>query len=1725
MMLQRFCLSETVSARMNSNRHVAGKSVLQNELIGDLEVEFGGLPDAAEDLPLTELSNAVNADNTPGKTSTQLVARMISTKMPSGFTQKTCSKYLETRWGLGERRRQHVLLEAVLSEPSSRLPSEDAAQAFLDHCCELYASRLVLNLGPASSGSGPESPVALDPEAMNALSKKQNQYLTKQLHVLASHLNVDLSSAAKGRETVLHEASTMNARLDLWRSEFGDRFIDGARPSFSGRKARAYDSWWNWIRIDLTELYHRALLGKLTLANIGQTSQYQRLLNRATPELLRFVQGHILEGTPDVAKGLAYTPVQPFFESLADELRRAASRNPVFRALGSPTAPRTAVDEKGNVSYSEAPRPGAGSMVQYVTNLAGSLLYSSAKMSIGHKKILSLTRPKQLPYLQLKRGQGRGEGDYATAPEHGNGSSDTESEPSIESGSSTTTLNNSSPSSTITTPPGELEDAHIEAVPLIHLKTQSFGAWVYNRPLTLQYFQTLQLAATTGITFKGKCALVTGAGSGSLGSYLVKALIEGGAQVVVTTSRFTPESTKYFKSIYAEHGAQGSKLIVVPFNQASRQDGQSLLDYIYNTLGWDLDMMIPFAALPENGRDLTNIDSTSELAHRMMLTNVLRLMGYIKQIKERRGYDARPTQVLLPLSPNHGIFGGDGLYSESKVALETLANRWFSEGWGEYLSVCNAVIGWTRGTGLMNANDIVAEAIERHGVQTFSQAEMALNLLGLLTHVVSLHCQQQPVFADLSGGLHTVPDLKGLTSQARRELTLTSNLRKALEAERQHEAEMKRDKSSSPMDSQDPNIEPLAELKSNFPSLPEYDTDLLPLHQDLEGMVDLDQVVVVTGFSELGPWGNARTRWEMEAFGTFSLEGAIEMAWIMGFIKHNPSTGNGKTGWVDAKSGAPVPDVQIKAKYAKEILEHSGIRIVEPEMVQGYDPKQKEILQEVAIDDDLEPFEASKETAVSFKEHHGEKADIEPLEDGQWSVRLRKGAVLLIPKAISFDRFVAGQLPTGWNPERYGIPKDIINQVDPITLYTLVCVAEALLSSGITDPYEIYRYIHLSEVGNFIGSGAGGLSSNRAMYRGRYVDSSVQKDILQETFINTTAAWVNMLLMSSAGPLQTPVGACATSVESVELACEAIATGKAKLCVVGGVDDFKEEPSYEFANMKATSSTEDEFAKGRHPSEMSRPTTTTRAGFTEAQGAGIQVLTSAKLALDMGIPIYGVLALASTASDKIGRSVPAPGQGILTTARESQNALPSDFLDTAYRKKQLQAALGHIGEWKKSELARVHQAGKASEDRVSFVEHETQRQQKQAIQLWGNHFWKQNAQISPIRGALAVWGLTIDDIDVASMHGTSTMANDSNESEVICKQLAHLGRRDGHAVLGITQKYLTGHSKGAAAAWQLNGCLQVLNSGIVPGNRNADNVDEHLEAFDRILYSDRTIHTAGIKAFSLTSFGFGQKGAQVIGVHPKYLLATLSRSAYQAYAEKVSARETKANQRLHETLIKNNAFIAKDHAPYQPSEESTIYLDPEARLCADPISKSYSFDARRPHGDIEHAEHALDTGYRSAGSSTPSLAPSSSLLSTPDNEKLDGQEPATPEEALVSDTTAGLLDAMATLEGPGCHIGVGVESIDSLPISQTNFLLRNFTLKERLYAGSGASSEREAYANMWCAKEAASKSLEAQWQGTRPSLQEVEIIHHDSGKLTVSVSFAPSLIRSHLSSVAHSNCG
>ncbi|KAL9045183.1 MAG: hypothetical protein Q9214_001740 [Letrouitia sp. 1 TL-2023] len=1239
--------------------------------------------------------------------------------------------------------------------------------------------------------------------------------------------------------------------------------------------------------------------------------------------------------------------------------------------------------------------------------------------------------------------------------------------------------------------------------PFVDIQSRIGNQWQFDAAKTETLLKGFEQGVSSGISFAGKDILLTGAGPKSIGAEVLRALLMGGARVIVTSSRPPAETKGFYQDLYTEYGARGSELTVLPFNQGSKRDCSALIDHIYSESGLNrnLDAIIPFAAISERA-EIDGIGARSELAHRLMLVNVLRMLGDVVRNKDVRKMNTRPTQVLLPLSPNHGIFGGDGLYAESKLGLESLLSRFYSETWSKYLHICGAVIGWTRGTELMSDNDILAQAIESQNALTFSQREMAFNLLALMTEPIAHMCELDSILVNLNGGLDAIPDLKNLLIETRAELTQLSSIRKAVVAEDEIEEKALRGGNKLLAD------EPLkrSTLRVGYPTLPQWETEIAPL-QYLEGMVDLRSVPVIVGFSELGPWGSARTRWEMESKGTFSQDGFLEMAWMMNIIKYFKD--ENYAGWVDAKTGAKVQDSQVGTLYGRQILEHSGVRLVEPELFGGYDPGKKEYLHEVAIEEDLPEFDASQAAAEAFKLQHGEKVSIRRNEGSDdFKVQLRKGASVKVSKAVPFEGFVAGQIPTGWDATKYGLPEDIVRQVDPVTAYALCCTAEALYSAGITDASEILQHVHISEIGNFVGSMMGGTTKTRNMYKDRYLDKDVQGDVMQETYLNTTAAWINMLLLGAAGPIKTPTGACATGVESVDSACESLLAGKTKICFVGGTDDFQEEESYAFRTMNATVNAKEEFAKGRLPSEMSRPTSDTRAGFVEGQGSGIHIMTTADLALRLGLPVYGVIAASTMAADKISRSVPAPGQGVLSFARETPEAAQSPLLNLEYRRSEMKAAIDRTNIWRTASLHEAYRKHRSSvkddstllSATVSAINGCTRSQIRDIKKSWGNNIRSQDHNLSPLRAALATWGLTIDDINFASLHATSTKANDKNEPDIINKQMCHLNRTIGNPLLAICQKSVTGHPKAPAAAFMLNGCLQALNTGLVPGNRNADNVDHHLSAYPHLTFPTSSIQTNSLKAFSLTTFGFGQKGGQLIGIHPRYLYGAISRTSYESYAAQVIQRTRLSNRAYLNSLLEGSIVACKAAPQYASVDQDVVLLDPRSRISAETAEGQpwrYVTDQFKMDSDTASESDFLASPASECDDTSSSHSRTCTSLSS--------------NSSSASDETVNiknwLEDEAACLEvDQNVSVGIDVENIVSLADAELDgtFAQRNYTTEERAYAVRSSDPKRT-LTGRWSAKEAVFKSLGVESKGAGAAMQDIEILAGKEGRPIVKV--------------------
>jgi fatty acid synthase len=216
---------------------------------------------------------------------------------------------------------------------------------------------------------------------------------------------------------------------------------------------------------------------------------------------------------------------------------------------------------------------------------------------------------------------------------------------------------------------------------------------------------------------------------------------------------------------------------------------------------------------------------------------------------------------------------------------------------------------------------------------------------------------------------------------------------------------------------------------------------------------------------------------------------------------------------------------------------------------------------------------------------------------------------------------------------------------------------------------------------------------------------------------------------------------------------------------------------------------------------------------------------------------------------------------------------------------------------------------------------------------------------SPLAKGLATLGLGADDLAVVSKHDTSTAANDPNESQLHEKLAAALGRTVGSPLYVVSQKSLTGHAKGGAAAFQLIGLCQLLAGGTVPPNRGLDCVDEALADNEHLVWLRESLQTGPLRAGLLTSLGFGHVSAMVAVAHPGAFVAALSPAQRQAWVEAATARLVAGEARRLDAMCGGDPLFRKaeqrrfadSSLARTKADESAMLTDPRARLGADGV--------------------------------------------------------------------------------------------------------------------------------------------------------------------------------------------
>lgn len=982
--------------------------------------------------------------------------------------------------------------------------------------------------------------------------------------------------------------------------------------------------------------------------------------------------------------------------------------------------------------------------------------------------------------------------------------------------------------------------------------------------------------------FAGEVAVVTGVAPNSIAARVVMGLLKGGATVIATSHSFKPSVKSWAKKAYRENAQMGAKLWLVPANLSSYRDVDALVKWVGTVSkkvsgatttilkpAYEPSMFFPFAAPPVHGT-LADSGSLFESQSRLMLWGVERAIAGFAQIGADTDVQHR-MHVVLPGSPNRGMFGGDGAYGEVKSAFDAIVNRAHAESvWSDRVTFAHPKIGWVRGTGLMGGNDPLVAVVERHGLTTYSTQEMADRLLDLCTKEAREQAAIAPLDVDFTGGLGKEPlDLNALRAEA------LEDQKRAEAAEAAEEAAESSVKSTA---------------KSTNKALP---TPYVPT-QPRVNLADWKNVtarpedeIVIVSVGELGPWGSGRTRFEAELGiredGSVELSaGAVlELAWNMGLLTWQDSP---KPGWYDA-DGTLVPEEDIAEKYRDEVVARSGIRPFETGMGGDYKDGANEEEAEIFLDHDVSfsvPTETIAREYVALDESHTEIA--RDAESGEWTVTRKAGSMIRVPRRAAMTRTVGGQFPKGFDPLKWGIPASMVGSVDTIALWNIVTTVDAYISAGFT-PSEILQSVHPSMVASTQGTGFGGMSSMRKLYLDRFLNHEIPTDVLQEALPNVVAAHVMQTYIGGYGNMVQPVSACATAAVSLEEGVDKIALGKADFVVTGAIDDIGVESVVGFGNMNATANSEEMYAKGINPRFFSRANDRRRGGFLEAQGGGTILVTRGDIALKLGLPVAGVVGFIHSYADGIHTSIPAPGLGALA------------------------AGMGGA----KSKLVRD----------------------------------------------LAALGVTPDDIAVVSKHDTSTNANDPNESE-LHNTLAHaIGRTDGNPLFVISQKTLTGHAKGGACIFQINGLTQLFRSGVIPGNASLDCVDPKLARDDYMVWLREPMRigdcagSCAVKVALATSLGFGHVSGFVALVHPGAFEAAVAASAgvnmLKNWRTKANARLAAGQRRFEEGMMGRSALFEPvenrhllkdgtrlpDGTRYDGHEaEKAMLLNPDARLDA-----------------------------------------------------------------------------------------------------------------------------------------------------------------------------------------------
>ncbi len=308
-----------------------------------------------------------------------------------------------------------------------------------------------------------------------------------------------------------------------------------------------------------------------------------------------------------------------------------------------------------------------------------------------------------------------------------------------------------------------------------------------------------------------------------------------------------------------------------------------------------------------------------------------------------------------------------------------------------------------------------------------------------------------------------------------------------------------------------------------------------------------------------------------------------------------------------------------------------------------------------------------------------ENWELKENEDGTVDVTVPGDLDILFNDTRSSRVLAAGQLPTGFEPEKLYQSR---NHPRGLQL-TVFGASDALNSLGISWD-EVRKRVPADQISVYASSAMGQLDTNGSggLLQAGLMGKRVSSKNLPLGLAEMTADFVNAYILGNVGTTGANIGACATFLYNLRQGIQDIQSGKFRAVLVGGSEAPLTPDVIEgYRTMGALAEDEalnkiDGVESGEANHRRACRPFAENCGFTLSEGSQFIILFDDELALELGANIYGAVADVFINADGYKKSIPGPGIGNYVTVGKAMGVIRSILGEEALRNRTYMQAHG-----------------------------------------------------------------------------------------------------------------------------------------------------------------------------------------------------------------------------------------------------------------------------------------------------------------------------------------------------------------------------------------------------------------------------------------------------------------